>query len=90
MEQCGRCIGHLFFEPMPNDIFAFCQKYGEGIKDIDLKTGASPAIKKHGLENILCEKFKKGKSVCHTSEKHPFLLHSIRKKGEKDLLMLLT
>lgn len=90
MEQCPSCTGYLFFEPLPNEIFACCQRHGEEVKDIDLKTGVSPAIKRHGLKGIPCKKIEQGKSICYVSQERPFSLHPIREKGEKELLAFLT
>ena len=89
MEQCSFCVGYLFSEPLPNEIFACCQKHGEEVKDIDLKKGVSPAIEKHGLREIFCKRFERGKSICYTSETAPFSLDPIRVKGEKELLALM-
>ncbi|MBU2579774.1 hypothetical protein KJ756_02010 [Patescibacteria group bacterium] len=89
MEQCLHCAGYLFFKPLPDETFACCQKHDENIKDINLKTGASPAIEKHGLKGVLCKKFKPGKSICCTSEVTPFLLHPARVEGEKELSALM-
>lgn len=89
MEQCWHCIGYLFFKPLSSETFACCQEYDESIEDINLKTGVSPAIKRHGLEEVPCGKFKPGKNVCCTSKEFPLLLHPIREKGEKELLELM-
>jgi len=90
MEQCLLCVGHLFFKPLPDETFSCCKRHGETVNDINLQKGVSSVIEKHSLENTLCKKFKRGKGVCHTSKKHPFLLHPIREDGEKKLLILLT
>lgn len=82
MEQCLNCSGYLFFKPMSNETFACCGSHRETVKDIDLGKGVSPAIERHGLKEIPCQKFKAGKSICSTPEKRPFLVHPIRQSGE--------
>ena len=89
MEQCWHCAGYLFFKPLSDETFACCDRHGETVKDIDLRKGVSPAIERHGLKGIICEKYKIGESICHTSQKKPLSLHPIREKGEKELLALM-
>lgn len=89
MNQCSICKHLLFFKPLPDDTFSCCGERGESVKDIDLKTGLSPAIEKYGTDEESCDLFGEGRSICETSEKEPFKLHPIREEGEKFLCKLL-
>lgn len=85
MNQCIECKNRLFFKPLPNETFSCCDVWGETVENIDLKTGVSAKIQIHEVDDIPCEKMKKGRSICETSEKEPFKLHPIREAGEKFL-----
>ncbi len=89
IEQCLYCAGYLFFKPLSDETFFCCGKHEETVKDIDIQTGVSPAIKRHGLEGVPCGKFEPGESICDTSKEKPFLFHPIRIKGEEELLALM-
>jgi hypothetical protein len=81
--QCCFCNGYLFFTPWPCDAFSCCQKHNETYLSIDLATGVSPAIKKHGLEGKPCSKFRAGQSPCVTSDPQNLnLVIPLRQAGE--------
>lgn len=80
--QCFECRSHLFFKPLPDSTFCCCSLKGETAEDIDLNSGVSPAIQKHGFEHKPCDGFIRGKSVCDPPKKRPFDIHQIRKEGE--------
>lgn len=67
MEQCMYCRNRIFLKPLPDEGFTYCWAYGERVGDIDIEKGVSPAIEKHGLNNIPCEKFGGGASICFSS-----------------------
>jgi len=90
IEQCLHCEHRLFFKPLSNETFTCCFAFGETVEAIDIRTGVSPAIKKHGLEMIPCEEFKSGSSIFQDNPNNPFDIHPTRKKGEDFLLRLLT
>jgi len=83
MDQCLHCANRLFFKPLPDETFTCCFAWGETVRNIDLRTGVSPAIKKYGLEGNPCGKFKPGSSICQTEEKTSFLIHPARTEGEE-------
>lgn len=87
--QCWKCKWWLFFKPLPDDTFSCCDAWGEAVKDINLKTGVSPKIQIHGVDDIPCKHKKKGRSICETSKKESFKLHPIREEGEKFLCRVL-
>lgn len=80
--QCFECRGHLFFKPLSDSTLCCCLWKGETAEDIDLDSGVSPAIQKHGLEHEPCDGFKKGKSICEPSKRKPFDIHQVRMEGE--------
>lgn len=82
MEQCLGCKDRIFFVPLPGEVFTCCRAYGEGVEDIDIPKGVSPAIQKHGLDGETCEKFGEGKSICEISKDDPFSIPPIRQAGE--------
>lgn len=86
MEQCLHCGQRLYFVPLPGEVFTSCLAHGEEVCQIDLATGVSPAIKKHGIRKVPCERFIAGKSLCETADDKPFTLHPVRDAGEKYLL----
>ncbi len=90
MEQCLECSHRLFFKPLPDETFTCCFAHGERALDINIRTGVSPAIKKHRLENKPCGKFSRGESVFEAPVAKPFLIHPARKDGEEYLLKILT
>lgn len=69
MEQCMHCKNKLIFKPLPDESFACCWAHDEKVKDIDLVTGVSPAIARHGLNNVPCKRFSGGESICSLSMK---------------------
>jgi len=71
---------------LPGEVFTSCWAYNEEVSQIDLATGVSPAIKKHGIEGVPCEEFIPGKSICEPADDRPFDLSSVREAGEKWLL----
>jgi hypothetical protein len=85
--KCLKCKNRLFFKPLPDETFTCCLAWGEGVQNINIRTGVSPAIKKYGLDGNPCGNFKPGISICQTDEsgKSPFLIHPIRREGEKFL-----
>lgn len=90
MEQCLHCEYMLFFDPFGGDSYTCCSKHGENFRDIDIKTGFSPAIFKHGLNEVPCCKFSPGTSICNPAIDKPFLLNPIRQEGEEYLRKILT
>ena len=89
MKQCLGCKFRLFFTPLPSDVYICCLAHNESAKDINLKTGVSDAIFKHGLKNALCKRWAAGKSICEPDKRNPFLIHHERVQGEAYLLKLL-
>ncbi len=91
MEQCLHCAHRMFFKPLPDETFTCCFAWAENVRIIDIMTGVSPAIKKYGIEGKPCPKFKAGTSIFRTDEVcgNPFIIHPIRKEGEKFLYHLL-
>ncbi len=85
-QQCLRCKGHLFFKPLSDETYSCCLAYGETARDINLNTGVSPRVAKYRIRGLSCPEFKKGKSICQTSEKDPFSVAPVRKEGEQILL----
>ena len=63
MEQCMYCRNRIFLKPLPDEGFTFCWAYDDGAMNINLKTGVSSSIEKHGLNNITCWKFSPGISM---------------------------
>ncbi len=92
MEQCLHCANQLFFKPLDSETYTCCSGWGETAGDINLRTGVSPKIQIHGMEDKPCEKFKFGASICRTDQKpeDSFWLHPVRKEGEEFLLKLLS
>jgi hypothetical protein len=85
-EQCLKCRRRLFFKPLSNETFVCCLAYGETAHDINIKTGVSPKVEKYGQEKIICLNFRKGKSICCTQKKTPFVVPEVRLEGERVLL----
>lgn len=90
MKQCLHCAHRLFFKLFGNDGYTCCFSHGETVKDIDIKTGFSPATLKHGLKEVPCSKFSQGSSIFEPPADKPFLIHPVRKAGEKYLQKILT
>ncbi len=90
MEQCLYCQHRLFFKPLSNETFTCCFAYGEGVQDINIRTGVSPAIKKYGLDGNPCEKFELGTSAFQSPVDNPFYVHPTRKAGEEFFFKILT
>jgi len=57
MEQCLYCQYRLFLKPLSDEGFTYCLAHGEKAEDINLRTGVSPAIERHGLNDVPCRKF---------------------------------
>jgi hypothetical protein len=51
-----------------------------------MKTGVSPKVAKYKEGKIICLEFRKGKSICCTSKKRPFVVPPVRLEGERVLL----
>ncbi len=90
MEQCLYCGRRLYFVPLSGEVFTCCAAHDEGVRQIDIATGVSPAIKRHGLEGVPCGKFGAGRSICEPDRDKPFNLHSVREFGEGWLKNLLS
>ncbi len=88
--QCARCASRLFFVPLPGEVFTACAAWKENVKDIDVRQGISPAVKRHGMGGGLCKQFAPGKSVCEPMSDKPFLIPEIRREGEKYFMKILT
>jgi len=82
--QCLYCKWRLFFKPLPDETFIACKAFAETVKQIDLRTGISPAIKRYGQGSEFCRKFKTGRSPCEDSK------YQVRNLGEALLLRKLT
>ncbi|MBU1177038.1 MAG: hypothetical protein ABIG88_03625 [Patescibacteria group bacterium] len=64
MKQCLYCQYRLFLKPLSDEGFTYCWAHGERVGNIDLATGVSPAVERHGLNNVPCRKFYGGTSIC--------------------------
>jgi hypothetical protein len=84
--QCWHCGHFLFFKPLPDEAFLCCKAHSESVGDIDLRKGYSPAIERHGIDNVPCYRFLEGVSICKPDSLNPFKLHDIRVSGEKEIL----
>jgi len=73
----------MFFVPLPGEVFTCCAAHKEGVGQIDIAAGASPAIKKHGIKGAPCYKFGPGISICEPDREEPFNLHPVREFGEE-------
>jgi hypothetical protein len=82
--QCLHCAWRLFFKPLSDETFTACMAYKETAGQINLRTGVSPAIKRHGMGSEFCRKFKTGRSPCEDSK------YQVRNLGEALLLRKLT
>lgn len=89
MSQCFDCVNRLKLKPLPDETFLFCPKQGETVADINIRTGVSPAIDKHGFTGILCDKFTAGKSIGEPPDDRPFDIPEERLVAEKFLLEIL-
>lgn len=84
--QCWYCRFRLFFKPVPGETFSCCSEHKETVESINFEIGVSPVIQRHGIEGVVCGKFKVGRSVCETNDDQPFELHPVRVTGEKFIL----
>lgn len=92
MIQCLYCRHRLFFKPFSDESFTCCLAHRETVEDINIRTGVSPAIERHGLKNAPCYRYKFGigKSISNCSEDgNPFKVHPVKKDGERYLRNLL-
>jgi hypothetical protein len=84
--QCLWCLSRLFFVPLPGEVFTMCRAHGETVEQIDVKSGFSPAIKRHLMEGVPCNKFGAGQSPCEPLKEEPFNIPPVRREGERWLL----
>lgn len=84
MEQCMYCLYRIFFKPLSDEGFTCCWAHDEKVEDIDISKGVSPAIERHGLNNIPCNKFIGGTGLFSLSLKKDgerFLQESFKMEG---------
>lgn len=89
MSECFGCAKMLKLKPLPDETFLFCPTQGEKVVDINIRTGLSSAIEKHGFLRIPCDKFIAGKSIGDPPDDRPFDIPKERLEAEKILLEIL-
>ncbi|MCX6729885.1 MAG: hypothetical protein NT058_00060 [Candidatus Portnoybacteria bacterium] len=83
--QCFTCMYRLFFKPEPDGTYSCCDILEETVDDIDLNSGVSPSILKHGVNGEPCVSRAFGSSICETDPNKPFDVPIVRLLGEEKL-----